>query len=80
MHPFGRWLTRPYTWHTVGVARKGVLNNRISELMRSFERSDWFSEPSLSNVSAADKSRAGYSQFNLSVMQKTPEPQGEDAK
>ena len=59
---------------------KGVLNNRISELMRSFERSDWFSEPSLSNVSAADKSRAGYSQFNLSVMQKTPEPQGEDAK
>ncbi|MBI44058.1 PilN domain-containing protein [Marinobacter lutaoensis] len=61
----------------VGMAES---NNRISELMRSFERSDWFSEPSLSNVSAADKSRAGYSQFNLSVMQKTPEPQGEDAK
>jgi len=34
--------------------------------------------PNLSNVAAADNRRAGYSQFNLSVQQKTPEPEGED--
>jgi type IV pilus assembly protein PilN len=46
--------------------------------MRQFEESEWFTDPNLSNVSAADSRRAGYSQFNLSVTQKTPEPEGED--
>jgi type IV pilus assembly protein PilN len=46
--------------------------------MRRFEESDWFTNPNLSNVSAADNRRAGYSQFNLSVQQQTPEPEGED--
>ncbi|EON90741.1 Tfp pilus assembly protein PilN [Marinobacter lipolyticus SM19] len=59
----------------VGMAES---NSRISTLMRRFDESDWFTEPNLSNVSAADNRRAGYSQFNLSVKQKTPEPEGED--
>ncbi|MEE3116726.1 MAG: PilN domain-containing protein [Pseudomonadota bacterium] len=59
----------------VGMAES---NSRISNLMRQFEESDWFANPNLSNVSAADNRRAGYSQFNLSVQQKTPEPEGED--
>ncbi|SNB57651.1 type IV pilus assembly protein PilN [Marinobacter sp. es.042] len=59
----------------VGMAES---NSRISTLMRQFEESDWFTEPNLSNVSASDSGRAGYSQFNLSVKQKTPEPEGED--
>jgi type IV pilus assembly protein PilN len=59
----------------VGMAES---NSRISTLMRQFEESDWFANPDLSNVSAADNSRAGYSKFNLSVQQKTPEPEGED--
>lgn len=59
----------------VGMAES---NSRISSLMRQFEDSDWFANPNLSNVSAADNQRAGYSQFNLSVQQKTPEPEGED--
>ena len=58
----------------VGMAES---NSRISTLMRRFEESGWFTEPNLTNVSAADSSRAGYSQFNLSVKQKTPEPEGE---
>ena len=59
----------------VGMAES---NSRISTLMRRFEESDWFSAPNLSNVAAADNRRAGYSQFNLSVQQQTPEPEGED--
>ena len=59
----------------VGMAES---NSRISTLMRNFEKSDWFADPNLSNVAAADQRRAGYSQFNLSVKQKTPEPEGED--
>lgn len=61
----------------VGMAES---NSRISSLMRQFEDSDWFANPNLSNVSAADNRRAGYSQFNLSVQQKTPEPEVEDKK
>ncbi len=59
----------------VGMAES---NSRISSLMRQFEESEWFTDPNLSNVSAADSRRAGYSEFNLSVQQKTPEPEGED--
>lgn len=62
------------TLQIVGMAES---NNRISTLMRSFDESDWFADPNLSNVSAADSRRAGYSQFNLTVKQKTPEPEGE---
>ncbi len=53
----------------VGMAES---NSRISTLMRRFETSEWFDDPNLSNVSAADNQRAGYSQFNLSVTQRTP--------
>ncbi|PSF05827.1 pilus assembly protein PilN [Marinobacter fuscus] len=59
----------------VGMAES---NSRISNLMRQFEDSEWFANPSLSNVAATDSERAGYSQFNLAVQQKTPEPEGED--
>ena len=59
----------------VGMAES---NSRISNLMRRCDESDWFANPNLSNVAAADNRRAGYSQFNLSVQQKTPEPEGED--
>ncbi|MEQ5836489.1 PilN domain-containing protein [Marinobacter sp. NFXS9] len=55
-------------------------NNRISNLMRQFEDSEWFANPNLTNVSSADSRRAGYSQFNLSVDQKTPEPEEEGKK
>ncbi|MBZ0332587.1 hypothetical protein MARI_22300 [Marinobacter sp. JH2] len=59
----------------VGMAES---NSRISNLMRQFDESEWFTGPNLTNVAAADNRRAGYSQFNLSVQQKTPEPEGED--
>ncbi len=62
----------------VDIVGMSESNSRISALMRRFEESDWFNDPTLSNVAAADKRRAGYSQFNLSVQQQTPEPEGED--
>ena len=52
-------------------------NSRISSLMRNFERSEWFTNPNLTNVAAADDRRAGYSAFDLSVSQTTPEPEEE---
>ncbi|MCS5671090.1 PilN domain-containing protein [Marinobacter sp.] len=66
------------TGEKVDIIGMAESNSRISSLMRQFEDSDWFANPNLSNVSAADNRRAGYSQFNLSVQQKTPEPEGED--
>ena len=66
------------TGDTVDVVGMSESNSRISALMRRFEESEWFTDPNLSNVSAADSRRAGYSQFNLSVQQQTPEPEGED--
>ncbi|WP_372965977.1 PilN domain-containing protein [Marinobacter sp.] len=59
----------------VGMAES---NSRISNLMRHFDESEWFTNPNLTNVSAADDLRSGYSEFNLSVQQKTSEPEGED--
>lgn len=53
----------------IGMAES---NSRISTLMRRFDNSEWFDDPNLSNVSAADNQRAGYSQFSLSVTQRTP--------
>lgn len=52
-------------------------NSRISTLMRNFERSEWFTNPNLTSVAAADNARDGYSSFNLSVSQTTPEPEEE---
>jgi type IV pilus assembly protein PilN len=66
------------TGERVDIVGMAESNSRVSTLMRQFEESDWFTNPNLSNVSAADSRRAGYSQFNLSVTQKTPEPEGED--
>lgn len=66
------------TGERVDIVGMAESNSRISTLMRRFEESDWFREPNLSNVAAADNRRAGYSQFNLSVQQQTPEPEGED--
>lgn len=59
----------------VGMAES---NSRVSTLMRQFEQSQWFTEPSLTNISAADSPRAGYSQFNLAVKQTTPGTDEED--
>ncbi|NMT65264.1 PilN domain-containing protein [Marinobacter orientalis] len=66
------------TGERVDIVGMSESNSRISSLMRRFEESDWFNDPNLSNVAAADSARAGYSQFNLSVQQQTPEPEGED--
>jgi len=71
-------LTR--TGDRVDIIGMAESNSRISNLMRQFEESDWFSDPSLSNVAAADARRAGYSEFSLSVKQQTPEPEGEDSE
>lgn len=71
-------LTR--TGDTLQIVGMAESNNRISTLMRSLEESDWFASPSLANVSAADSRRAGYSQFNMTVKQTTPEPEGEEKK
>ena len=66
------------TGERVDIVGMAESNSRVSALLRRFEESEWFSDPNLSNVAAADSRRAGYSEFNLSVQQQTPEPEGEE--
>lgn len=60
------------TGERLDIAGMAESNSRISSLMRRLDQSDWFTNPNLTNVSAADARRAGYSQFNLSVTQTVP--------
>jgi type IV pilus assembly protein PilN len=63
---------------TVAIVGTAESNSRISSLMRQFEQSPWFHEPNLTNVAAVDDQRTGYSQFNLTVKQKTPGSEEEE--
>ena len=54
-------------------------NNRVSNLMRDFDDSDWFMNPNLTSVKAADKSDLA-NQFELTVMQTTPKALQEQQK
>ena len=60
----------------VGLAES---NNRIAGLMRNFEASDWFGDPNLTAVKAVEKGEPA-SQFNMTVVQKTPEEKKENKK
>ncbi|TGN38486.1 PilN domain-containing protein [Marinobacter confluentis] len=66
------------TGERLSIVGMSESNSRIASLMRRFEDSEWFTNPNLSNVASADSRRAGYSQFNLTVQQKTPEPEKGD--
>ncbi|WP_097462315.1 PilN domain-containing protein [Mangrovitalea sediminis] len=59
--------------NTLSITGMAESNSRISQLMRNFEKSEWFTDPNLSNVSAADSRKAGYSEFHMTVMQKAPD-------
>ncbi|MDI9246743.1 PilN domain-containing protein [Marinobacter sp. CHS3-4] len=61
---------------SISIVGMSESNSRIASLMRRFEDSDWFASPNLSNVASADSRRSGYSRFDLTVQQKTPEPEG----
>lgn len=53
-----------------GVAES---NNRVSSLMRNFDRSDWFDKPNLTAVRAFPEFGEQASRFQLSVLISTPE-------
>lgn len=73
--PDGLYYTRlEKAQDKVSIVGMAESNSRISSLMRNFERSDWFADPNLTNVSSADSRRAGYSQFNMTVTQVVPDP------
>jgi len=55
-------------------------NSRISQLMRNFENSKWFTNPNLTNVSAANSKKAGYSEFHMSVEETSPNADTEKKK
>ncbi|WP_163835947.1 PilN domain-containing protein [Spartinivicinus ruber] len=54
-------------------------NNRVSNLMRDFDNSDWFNNPNLTSVKAAEKSDLA-NQFVLTVNQTTPKALQEQQK
>jgi type IV pilus assembly protein PilN len=48
-------------------------NNRVSNLMRNFEKSQWFKDPNLAGVQATDESvESSSSRFTLSVQASAP--------
>ncbi|RMF17859.1 MAG: pilus assembly protein PilN [Gammaproteobacteria bacterium] len=56
------------------ISGLGESNSRISNLMRNLDKSDWFAEPNLTSVKAAeDGDREGMSAFDLTVRLETPE-------
>lgn len=65
------------TLHITGMAES---NSRISQLMRNFENSNWFTNPNLLNVSAANSKKAGYSEFHMTVQETSPQADTEKKK
>ncbi len=59
----------------VGVAES---NNRISELMRNLDASDWFTEPNLTAVRKITVNRERMNEFDLTVKQINPGQGGEE--
>ena len=53
-----------------GVAKS---NNRVSALMRNFDRSEWFANPNLLGVKAFPEFGEQANSFNLLVQQKNPD-------
>lgn len=56
----------------ISVEGKAESNNRISNLMRNFEQSSWFTNPNLTAVTASDQGEL-LNVFNMTVVQQTPE-------
>lgn len=52
-------------------------NNRVSSLMRKLDASDWFSEPNLTAVKAAEQYGEQASNFKLSFRISAPSPESE---
>ena len=57
------------TGNSISVGGVAESNNRVSTLMRNLDESDWFANPMLSTVSAAEKfgEQASYFKLNFSI-------------
>ena len=72
---FYQSLTRTEkTMEMTGVAES---NNRVSSLMRQFDRSEWFENPNLTSVQAAPEYGEQASGFKMTVNVSTPASEGE---
>ena len=71
--PDGLYYTKiKQTGNIISVEGKAESNNRISNLMRNFERSNWFTSPNLTAVNASGKGEL-LNAFNMTVKQQTPD-------
>jgi type IV pilus assembly protein PilN len=79
--PDGVYFTEvKMTGKTLSITGAAVSNNRISDLMRNLDASDWFDAPSLAEVKANTGGAADQANvFRLTVRQTQP-PAAEDAK
>jgi type IV pilus assembly protein PilN len=79
--PDGVYFTEvKMTGHTLSITGASVSNNRISDLMRNLDASDWFDAPSLTEVKANTAGAADQANvFRLTVRQTQPAI-AEDAK
>lgn len=74
------YKTLERTGETIAIEGVAESNSRITELLRNLESSDWFREPDLSDISAADASANSLTEaftFSLQVTLDLPEQQEE---
>jgi type IV pilus assembly protein PilN len=57
----------------ITIQGRAESNNRISNLMRNFEKSPWFTNPNLTAVRASGKPGDLPNEFNMTVLQQTPD-------
>lgn len=63
---------------TVSVSGIAESNNRVSELMRNIDGSEWFTAPNLRGLREAERYGPQASTFDLTFTQKLPNRQGEE--
>ena len=62
---------------TIELSGIAESNNRVSSLMRQFDRSEWFENPNLTSVQAAAEYGEQASGFKMTVNVSTPTSEGE---
>ena len=65
------------TMKLVGIAES---NNQISELMRNFDNSEWFTDPNLTAVRKVSDNGERQNEFDLTIQQTTPDSTEEEGK
>jgi type IV pilus assembly protein PilN len=66
------------TGKSMNIKGYSEANSQIAELMRNFDAAEWFTKPSLIDVSASKDPTNPYSAFSMSVQEVTPKSESDE--